>query len=71
MKKLSTLATSLMALILLFTMGACATSSASQQEGKAATEGFDQGKKLLDKSIKKDKPYSIDTARVYSHIIQE
>ena len=52
-------------------MAACATSSTSQQEGKAATEGFDKGKKLLDKSIKKDKPYSIDTARVYSHIVSE
>lgn len=71
MKRLSTLATITMALILLLTMGACATSSASQQEGKAATEGFDQGKKLLDKSIKKDKPYSIDTARVYSHTVPE
>ena len=71
MKRLSTLATTLMALILLFAMAACATSSTSQQEKKAATEGFDKGKKLLDKSIKKDKPYSIDTARVYSHTIPE
>ena len=71
MKRLSTLSTTLMALILLFAMAACATSSTSQQEGKAATEGFDNGKKLLDKSKKKDKPYSIDTARVYSHIVSE
>ena len=56
-----------MALLLLLTIGACAT----KQEGKAASEGFDRGKKLLDKSIKKDKPYSIDTARVYSHTIPE
>ena len=67
MKRLSTLATITMALLLLLTIGACAT----KQEGKAATEGFDQGKKLLDKSIKKDKPYSIDTARVYSHTVPE
>ncbi len=71
MKRLSTLATTLMALILLFAMAACATSSTSQQEKKAATEGFDKGKKLLDKSIKKDKPYNLDTTRVYSYIISE
>ena len=67
MKRLSALATITMALLLLLTIGACAT----KQEGKATSEGFDRGKKLLDKSIKKDKPYSIDTARVYSYTIPE
>ena len=70
MKRLPTLTKSLMALLLLFAMGACATSSTSQQEGKA-TEGFDKGKRLLDKNIKKDQPYSIDTARVYSYHIPQ
>ena len=71
MKKTSIFATSLMALLLLFTIGACASSSASKQEETVAPEGFDKGKKLLDKSIKKDKPYSIDTAKVYSYVVSE
>lgn len=71
MKRTSTLATTLMALLLLFTMGACASSSASKLEETATPEGFDKGKKLLDKSIKKDKPYSIDTAKVYSYAVSE
>lgn len=52
-------------------MVACASSSASKLEETATPEGFDKGKKLLDKSIKKDKPYNPDTTRVYSYIVSE
>ncbi|MBR6649746.1 MAG: hypothetical protein IKL29_10280, partial [Bacteroidaceae bacterium] len=67
MTKLLKLATSLLLTLMVSTTGVFA--NAPQSDNKDAKDGFDRGKKLLDRSIKRDKPYDIDTTRVYGESV--